>query len=187
MKWFFIRCQSGREDTIAKNSLARLKMSGVTDLVPQVLVPFERVTDLKNGKKRVVNKKLYPGYLMVQADLDDATDDRVLKARNTLREIDGLREFLGPLLALEQEYPLAGMDASATVEVEVVNCNWKVFIHAFTEAYHLNVLHRQTLGNTFNPADNPNGDPLYYRGFGQHGCLTIGANLERLKKLKGGG
>jgi transcriptional antiterminator NusG len=41
---------------------------GVQDLVPQVLVPFERVTDLKNGKKRIVNRKLYPGYLMVQAD-----------------------------------------------------------------------------------------------------------------------
>lgn len=97
MKWFFIRCQSGREDSIAKNTLARLKLPGVQDLVPQVLVPFERVTDLKNGKKRTVNKKLYPGYLMVQADLDDATDPRTVKARNTLREIDGLREFLGPL------------------------------------------------------------------------------------------
>jgi transcriptional antiterminator NusG len=97
MKWFFIRCQSGREDTIAKNTLARLKMAGVHDLVPQVLVPFERVTDLKNGKKRTVNKKLYPGYLMVQADLEDPNDPRVVKARNTLREIDGLREFLGPL------------------------------------------------------------------------------------------
>jgi len=97
MKWFFIRCQSGREDTIARNSLARLKQAGVQELVPQVLVPFERVTDLKNGKKRVVNKKLYPGYLMVQADLDDATNERVLKARNTLREVDGLREFLGPM------------------------------------------------------------------------------------------
>lgn len=97
MKWFFIRCQSGREDSIAKNTLARLKLAGVQDLVPQVLVPFERVTDLKNGKKRVHNRKLYPGYLMVQADLEDVSDGRVVKARNTLREIDGLREFLGPL------------------------------------------------------------------------------------------
>jgi transcriptional antiterminator NusG len=95
MKWYFVRCQSGREDSIAKNALTRLKMAGVQDLVPQVLVPFERVTDLKNGKKRVVNRKLYPGYLMVQADLDDAEDQRALKARNTLREIDGLRDFLG--------------------------------------------------------------------------------------------
>ncbi|MDZ4774908.1 MAG: transcription termination/antitermination protein NusG [Planctomycetota bacterium] len=95
MKWYFVRCQSGREDSIAKNTMTRLKMAAVQDLVPQVLVPFERVTDLKNGKKRVKNKKLYPGYLMVQADLDDVEDPRVLKARNTLREVDGLRDFLG--------------------------------------------------------------------------------------------
>ena len=95
MKWYFVRCQSGREDSIARNAMTRLKIAGLSDLVPQVLVPFERVTDLKNGKKRVVNRKLYPGYLMVQADLEDAQDARSVKARNTLREIDGLREFLG--------------------------------------------------------------------------------------------
>jgi len=95
MKWYFVRCQSGREDSIAKNVLTRLKMAGVQDLVPQVLVPFERVTDLKNGKKRSKNKKLYPGYLMVQADLDDNEDPRVMKARDTLRGIDGLRDFVG--------------------------------------------------------------------------------------------
>jgi transcriptional antiterminator NusG len=95
MKWYFVRCQSGREDSIARNALTRLKIAGVQDLVPQVLVPFERVTDLKNGKKRIVNRKLYPGYLMVQADLEDPEDPRAIKARNTLREIEGLREFLG--------------------------------------------------------------------------------------------
>jgi transcriptional antiterminator NusG len=60
-----------------------------------VLVPFELVTDLRRGKKKVVEKKLYPGYLMVQADLDSPDDVRVIKARNTLRTVDGLRDFLG--------------------------------------------------------------------------------------------
>lgn len=95
LRWYFVRCQSGREDSIARNALTRLKVAGVQAVMPQILVPFERVTDLKNGKKRVVNKKLYPGYLMVQADLEDLEDPSVVKARNTLREIDGLREFLG--------------------------------------------------------------------------------------------
>jgi len=118
MKWYFVRCQSGREDSIARNALTRLKMAGVQDLVPQVLVPFERVTDLKNGKKRVKNKKLYPGYLMVQADLDDAEDPRAIKARNTLREIEGLRDFLGsrgeatPLTAAEVQSILSRMSDS---------------------------------------------------------------------------
>jgi transcriptional antiterminator NusG len=95
LEWYFIRCQSGREDSIARNAVTRIKIAGLQDVVPQVLVPFERVTDLKNGKKRTVNQKLYPGYLMVQADIDDAEDGRTQAVRSTLRQVDGLREFLG--------------------------------------------------------------------------------------------
>jgi len=96
LNWYFIRCQSGREDSIARNAVQRLKIAGLQDVVPQVLVPFERVTDLKNGKKRTVNQKLYPGYLMVQAEIDDPEDPRTQVVRTTLRSVDGLREFLGP-------------------------------------------------------------------------------------------
>ena len=95
LRWYFVRCQSGREDSIARNATTRLKMAGLQDVVPQILVPFERVTDLKGGKKRTINKKLYPGYLMVQADIDDPDDPRTQELRGTLREVDGLREFLG--------------------------------------------------------------------------------------------
>lgn len=95
-KWYFVRCQSGREKRIRDNALHRLKIAGVDDVIPQVLVPYELVTDMKGGKKRTVEQKLYPGYLMVQADLDEQEDPRVIKARTTLRGIDGLRDFLGP-------------------------------------------------------------------------------------------
>ncbi len=94
-RWYFVRCQSGREKRIRDNAIHRLKIAGSTDVIPQVLVPYELVTDMKRGKKRTVERKLYPGYLMVQADLDDSEDVGVLNARNTLRGIDGLRDFLG--------------------------------------------------------------------------------------------
>ncbi len=95
IKWFFVRCQSGREKRIRENAVHRLKVAGVEDIIPQVLVPYELVTDMKGGKKRTVENKLYPGYLMVQADLDEADDPRVIQARQVLRGIDGLRDFLG--------------------------------------------------------------------------------------------
>jgi transcriptional antiterminator NusG len=94
-KWYFVRCQSGREKRIRDNATNRLKMAGADEVIPQVLVPYELVTDMKRGKKRTVERKLYPGYLMVQADLEDHDDAGVIKARNTLRGIDGLRDFLG--------------------------------------------------------------------------------------------
>lgn len=94
-RWYFVRCQSGQEDSICKQVQLRVKMAGVADIVPQVLVPFERVTDLKGGKKRVVNRKLYPGYLMLQADIDDAEDPRVRQARSTVRDTPKVGDFLG--------------------------------------------------------------------------------------------
>ena len=94
-KWYFVRCQSGREDSIRKQLEARIQVKGLQDVVPQILVPFERVTELKNGKRRVVSKKLYPGYLMVQADLDEPEQPRTVAARSTLRETPGFGDFLG--------------------------------------------------------------------------------------------
>ncbi|MEW6072431.1 MAG: transcription termination/antitermination protein NusG [Planctomycetota bacterium] len=94
-KWYFVRCQSGREDSIRKQLETRITVKGLQDLIPQILVPFERVTELKGGKRRVVSKKLYPGYLMVQADLSDPEDARAVEARATLRETPGFGDFLG--------------------------------------------------------------------------------------------
>ena len=95
-KWYFVRCQSGREDSIARNTQTRLKIAGVSDLIPQVLVPFERVTDLKGGKKRIVNRKLYPGYLMLQADLEQEQEERTMQARSVVRDTPRVGDFLGP-------------------------------------------------------------------------------------------
>ena len=95
-KWFFVRCQSGREKRIRDNAINRLKVAGCLDVIPQVIMPYELVTDMKRGKKRTVEQKLYPGYLMVQADLDEPENPDVIKARTALRSIDGLRDFLGP-------------------------------------------------------------------------------------------
>ena len=93
--WYFVRCQSGREDSIRKQLETRINIKGLQEVVPQVLVPFERVTELKSGKRKVVSKKLYPGYLMVQADFSDPEDNKAIEARSTLRETPGFGDFLG--------------------------------------------------------------------------------------------
>ena len=57
-----------------------------------------------------------------------------------------------------------------------INCNWKVFLDAFQEIYHLNYLHRQTLTDTFSWVENPLGEPAYFRTFGPHRALSMGYN-----------
>jgi transcriptional antiterminator NusG len=93
--WYFVRCQSGQEDSICRQVQTRVKMAGLADLVPQVIVPFERVTDMKGGKKRIVNKKLYPGYLMLQADIEDGQDPRSKQAQSVVRDTPKVGDFLG--------------------------------------------------------------------------------------------
>lgn len=125
-KWYFVRCQSGSEDSIRKQLEMRVKHAGLGDLLPQVLVPFERVTDLRGGKKRVVNKKLYPGYLMVQADIEDSEDPRVAQAQSVVRDTPKVGDFLGgsgePVSISESEVSeiLARMsDNEATLQVNI--------------------------------------------------------------------
>lgn len=110
LKWYFVRCQSGREDSIRRQLETRINVAGLQDVVPQILVPFERVTDLKDGKRRVVSRKLYPGYLMVQADLSDPDSQRMAKARSVLKETPGFGDFLG-----------SGGEATPLTETEVSN------------------------------------------------------------------
>jgi len=94
-QWYFVRCQSGREDSICRQLIKSISTAGLQEMVPQILVPVERVTDLRGGKKRIVNKKLYPGYLMIQADIEDPDSPDVINARATLRGTRGFGDFLG--------------------------------------------------------------------------------------------
>ena len=111
LDWYFLRVQVGREDRIRKSMVARLKQAGLDEVVPQIVVPTETVAEVRNGKRRIRKKKLYPGYLMVQMDLND-------DVWFTLRETPGFGDFVGsrstptPMSAEEVENVLGRMDAS---------------------------------------------------------------------------
>jgi transcriptional antiterminator NusG len=100
--------------------MTRVKADGLEHRVPQVLVPVERVTEIKAGKKKVVSRKIYPGYLMVQATLgekgsDDKEDQSVWFA---LHETYGVGPFVGggeepsPMTPDEVEGILSRMEES---------------------------------------------------------------------------
>ena len=111
MEWYFLRVQVGREDRIRKNMVTRLKQAGLDENVPQVLVPTETIAEHRSGKRRIRKKKLYPGYLMVQMDLND-------DVWFTLRETPGFGDFVGarstptPMTTEEVEGVLDRMDES---------------------------------------------------------------------------
>ncbi|MBN8626740.1 MAG: transcription termination/antitermination factor NusG [Planctomycetes bacterium] len=72
-KWYILKVQSNREDSIRDALLRRIRIQGLSDFFGDIVVPIEKVIEFKNGKKRTVKRKLYPGYIVVHMELNDDT------------------------------------------------------------------------------------------------------------------
>lgn len=79
-RWYVIHTYSGYEDRVKKNLEQRIKFMGAAEKVLQVIVPTEDEVEIKDGQRRTVTKKVFPGYLLVQMAMDDESWDVV---RNT--------------------------------------------------------------------------------------------------------
>jgi len=70
-KWFIIHTYSGFENKVAESLKTRAEAFGFADKVGQILIPTEEVAELRNGKKVVSKRLVYPGYVLVELDMDD--------------------------------------------------------------------------------------------------------------------
>jgi transcription termination/antitermination protein NusG len=71
MKWYIIHAYSGFENKVAESLRTRAEAFGFNHKVGQILIPTEEVVELRNGKKVTSKRMVYPGYVLVQLDLDD--------------------------------------------------------------------------------------------------------------------
>ena len=88
-KWYVVHTYSGYENKVASNLQKTVENRHFQDLIQQVLVPTETVTEIKDNKQRDVERKLFPGYVFVKMIL---TDDSWYIVRN----IRGCTGFVGP-------------------------------------------------------------------------------------------
>jgi transcriptional antiterminator NusG len=65
-RWYVVRVQSNREKRVRENLERRVKAQNMEHVIAEVLVPTERVTEIKSGKRRVTERNIYPGYIMDQ-------------------------------------------------------------------------------------------------------------------------
>ncbi len=72
-EWFVLNAQSGHEKKVKTNILTRLKNLHLEEKVYEVVIPTDEVVEIRNGKKVNVEKKTFPGYVLVRMDLDDET------------------------------------------------------------------------------------------------------------------
>ena len=70
-RWYVVHTQSGYEKKVKQNLEARISSMNMEERIHEVVIPMEDVVEFKNGKKVVVQKKVFPGYLLVRCDLDD--------------------------------------------------------------------------------------------------------------------
>ncbi len=71
LKWYVIRTYSGHENKVKANLERMVRAKNLHDRVGQVNIPTIKVAEMKGGKKRVVEKKFMPGYILAEMDLDD--------------------------------------------------------------------------------------------------------------------
>jgi transcriptional antiterminator NusG len=86
--WYVLKVQSSREDTIRDALQRRVKIQGLQKFFGKIVVPTEKITEIRNNKKRIVERKTYPGYIMVQMELNEKTWFLV-------RETPGVGDFVG--------------------------------------------------------------------------------------------
>ncbi len=78
--WYVLHTYSGYEEAVAKNLKQRIESLGMEDKIFNVLVPKEKKIKIKNSKRKVVEEKIYPGYVLVEMIV---TDDSWYVVRNT--------------------------------------------------------------------------------------------------------
>lgn len=121
-KWYVIHTYSGYENKVKTTLELKVQSMGMEDVIGQILVPMEDEIDEKDGVKKVVKRKIFPGYVLVNMEVND-------RSWYVVRNTPGVTGFVGsatkpvPLSDSEVEYILKsqglGQQPKQTIDVEV--------------------------------------------------------------------
>lgn len=89
LKWYVLRVISGKEKKIKGYLETEVEREDLQDYIPQVLIPSEKIYEMRNGKKRVRERNFFPGYVLVEADLSHG------EASHLVNSVPGVIGFLG--------------------------------------------------------------------------------------------
>lgn len=106
-EWYVLRVQSGREDTVSNNLRKKLRLHGMDEKVRQVAVPKQKMTEIKEGKKRVRAQKVFPGYIFVEMALDD-------DLWYLIRDTNGIGDFVG---SQQKPVPMASTEVKKVLDI----------------------------------------------------------------------
>lgn len=94
-QWYVVQVLSGQEQKVQENILKRIKTEEMGDLIYEVLIPTERVQEVKRGKRTETTRKFFPGYIIINMHLLDDNNQLVEKSWYFIQETNGVIGFAG--------------------------------------------------------------------------------------------
>lgn len=111
-QWYVVQTLSGQEMKVSEKIIKQRKQESVEELVFDVQVPMEKVSEHRRGKRTTTNRKFFPGYILVRAKLYDEQGKLNTTAWYYIREIQGVIGFIGG----EKPVPLATSEVDAILK-----------------------------------------------------------------------
>jgi transcriptional antiterminator NusG len=128
-QWFVIHTLSGQEQKVKESIEKRVKTDEMQDFVKEVLVPMEKVVEVRNQKKTVTSRKLWPGYVFVDMVLLDENNRIIEEPWYFIKETQGVIGFVGgepPVPTPTEEVEQIKNQISQSEETEKPKVNFEV-------------------------------------------------------------
>ena len=128
-QWFIIQTLSGQEHKVKESIEKRVKTDEMQDYIMEVLVPMEKVVEVRNQKKTVSSRKLWPGYVFVDMVLLDENGRIIEKPWYFIKETQGVIGFVGgepPVPTPTEEVEQIKSQISQSEETEKPKVNFEV-------------------------------------------------------------
>jgi transcription termination/antitermination protein NusG len=103
LRWYVVHAYSGFESTVKRSLGERVKRSGLAEKFGEILVPTEEVVEMREGQKRRSERKFFPGYVLVQMELDDETWHLVKSVPKVMGFIGGTPDKPAPITDKEAD------------------------------------------------------------------------------------
>ncbi len=116
-KWYTLRIYSGQEEKVKAHIEAEIGLKGIEEKVGEIIIPSENIVEMRDGKKRVKNRVFFPGYMIIEMELDNQTMHVVSGAPGVISFV-GPKNEPTPLRDSEVKRILGKMETSREEEVK---------------------------------------------------------------------
>ena len=102
-RWYVVHAYSGYEKHVMRSLVERVKLAGMEDQFGEILVPTEEVVEMRNGQKRKSERKFFPGYVLVQMEMNEGTWHLIKDTPRVMGFIGGTADKPAPITEKEAE------------------------------------------------------------------------------------